>query len=202
MVDLSILAIERCLQEQEPMEHDSGNEAGTRQAAVAAVLRECADGTEALFIRRAEREGDPWSGHMAFPGGHRDPGETLEETAIRETMEELNLDLNSNARLLGPLPQLIPNFRSANNGVVVAPFVFVLEREAEITPNEEVADYHWGLLDDMFSGESLTTRDFEMMGGKQAMPGFGIQGEIIWGLTYRVLGQFFNLLDPEWVPQD
>ncbi|MEZ5557393.1 MAG: hypothetical protein R3E86_02440, partial [Pseudomonadales bacterium] len=49
----------------------------TRQAAVAVILREVpAAGdcqTEILFIQRAQKDGDPWSGHMAFPGGHLDP---------------------------------------------------------------------------------------------------------------------------------
>ena len=43
------------------------------RAAVAIMVREGSDATEMLMIRRATREGDPWSGHMGFPGGRRDP---------------------------------------------------------------------------------------------------------------------------------
>ena len=44
-----------------------------REAAVAVILREVSRlAAEVLFIKRAEKAGDPWSGHMAFPGGHRD----------------------------------------------------------------------------------------------------------------------------------
>jgi len=200
MVDLSIARIERQIRAQAPVEYVTG--AAVREAAVAAVLRDRGEGTEALFIRRAEKVGDPWSGHMAFPGGHRDSGENLEQTAIRETMEELSVDLEEHARLLGPLQQVRPNIRSPNLGMVVAPFVFALEREVEITPNHEVADYHWAPLDPMYSGEVLIHREFQMQGETRNVPGFGIDGEIIWGLTYRVVGQFFNLLDPDWVPLD
>ena len=198
MVDLSITGIESRIREQPPIDYVSGT--GIRQAAVAAILRDRGAGTEALFIRRAEKDGDPWSGHMAFPGGHRDPGESLEHTAIRETLEELDLNLNLHGRLLGPLQQVRPAMRSPNFGMVVSPFVFELERDTEINPNHEVADYHWALLDPMFTGAALIHREFEMQGEKRRVPGFGIDGEIIWGLTYRVIGQFFNLLDPTWVP--
>src|SRR4051812_31480098 len=65
-----------------------------RRAAVAVVLRERGGETEVLLIRRAERDGDPWSGHVAFPGGRADPGDaSLEATAIREAREEVGLDL-------------------------------------------------------------------------------------------------------------
>ena len=49
--------------------------ANTREAAVAIILRQqpdAPDSTDILFIKRAEKVGDPWSGHMAFPGGHRE----------------------------------------------------------------------------------------------------------------------------------
>ncbi|MCA9639821.1 MAG: NUDIX domain-containing protein, partial [Myxococcales bacterium] len=74
---------------------------GGRFAAVAAVLRPTDADTEVLLIRRAEHEGDPWSGHMAFPGGRHDPTDPdLLTTARRETLEEVGLDLSRRARLL------------------------------------------------------------------------------------------------------
>ena len=72
-------------------------------AAVAAVMREGDLGVEMLFIERARKVGDPWSGQMAFPGGRtsRDDAHTL-ATAQRETSEELGLELR-NANALGRL---------------------------------------------------------------------------------------------------
>ena len=65
------------------------------EAAVALILLPTSDGDlEALFIKRAEVEGDPWSGQMAFPGGRRDPvDDDLLATAARATLEETGIDL-------------------------------------------------------------------------------------------------------------
>jgi 8-oxo-dGTP pyrophosphatase MutT (NUDIX family) len=80
----------------------------TRQAAVAVILREATNrdaGTDILFIKRAEKEGDPWSGHMAFPGGHLEEADAdLRAASMRETMEEIGLDLGP-AQYLGALDQ-------------------------------------------------------------------------------------------------
>src|SRR5512147_2036461 len=74
-----------------------------RQSAVSIVLREPASGPEVLFIRRSEREGDLWSGHVAFPGGRVEPGEGPLEAAIRETEEEVGIDLRAVAERIGAL---------------------------------------------------------------------------------------------------
>ncbi|HXB54963.1 MAG TPA: CoA pyrophosphatase, partial [Vicinamibacteria bacterium] len=49
-------------------------EPAASRAAVALILREAARGLELLFIRRAEHDGDPWSGQVGFPGGRAEPG--------------------------------------------------------------------------------------------------------------------------------
>lgn len=71
---------------------------------MAVILREGAGGLEVLLMRRAQREGDPWSGDVSCPGGFEaavDDGPV--SAARRETFEELGLDL-STARVLGALP--------------------------------------------------------------------------------------------------
>src|SRR6185503_4424279 len=78
---------------------------GARYAAVALMLRvgPPPDGAlEMLLVKRAEYAGDPWSGHIALPGGRREPGDvSLEDTAVRETQEEIDVDLSAHARMLG-----------------------------------------------------------------------------------------------------
>src|SRR5438093_2935884 len=99
-------------------------------AAVAVVLHDGNDGIEALCIHRAVRAGDVWSGQIAFPGGRRDPGDAdLLATAIRETMEEVGVDLSS-AERLGVLDDLYPR-TPVLPPVVVRPFVFALTSRSE-----------------------------------------------------------------------
>jgi 8-oxo-dGTP pyrophosphatase MutT (NUDIX family) len=171
-----------------------------RQAAVAAILREGEHGTEALFILRAERPGDIWSGHMAFPGGHKEAGDRdLEQTAVRETLEEIGLDLNSQGRLLGLLDYLDVTPLGTKIEMVIAPYVYALEGEMPpFRPNSEVADVLWGSIHDMYYGASHTSREFHIRGETRSFSGYGVQDQIVWGLTYRMLGQFFSILDPQW----
>ncbi len=97
-------------------------ESGMIAAAVAVILHDGAAGLETLFIHRAVRAGDTWSGQIAFPGGRREPTDTdLLATAIRETMEEIGVDLSA-AERLGVLDDLYPR-TPVLPPVVVRPFV-------------------------------------------------------------------------------
>jgi len=168
------------------------------QAAVAAILRPTGDHVQALFILRAIQEGDPWSGHMAFPGGHMDEtDESLRHTAERETLEEIGLDLVQHGSYLGELSSVVANPRGRD--MVITPFVYELKTsDASLVPNEEVAEVLWGSLNEMWSGSSSMTKEFSIVGRQQEFPGFGVEGEVVWGLTYRVLEHLFALLDPDW----
>lgn len=176
----------------------------TRRAAVAVVLRPNDDDTEALFILRAIKEGDPWSGHMAFPGGHQDETDySLREAAERETMEEIGLDLVEYASYIGEIDWVQANPRGRNLDMVVAPFVYELTRPVErFVPNYEVADVLWGSLSDMHRGVSHTMHDFGVGGESMIFPGYRVDDEVVWGLTYRMLELFFMILDPEWQGHD
>jgi 8-oxo-dGTP pyrophosphatase MutT (NUDIX family) len=96
------------------------DETETLWAAVATVLREHPErGLEVLLIQRAEREGDPWSGHIAYPGGrYSSTDASMQHTAERETIEEVGLDLRAHARLLGRLS----NVPARRNGQRVVRF--------------------------------------------------------------------------------
>ena len=93
------------------------------QAAVALVVRGHVD-LEVLLIKRARRDGDPWSGHMALPGGRRDPADTsLRQTAVRETLEETGIDLDELGAHLGRLVEVRPQSPHLPR-ISVAPHVF------------------------------------------------------------------------------
>lgn len=167
------------------------------------ILRASGQDTEALFIRRSVNKDDPWSGHMAFPGGHLDPeDDTLKHAAERETLEEIGLDLGTHGRFLGQLDQVRANPRGLAIDLIVTPFVFALETEpAKLVPNYEVADILWGSLHEMYTGEILTTDQFYIREEKQTFQGYGVGGHLVWGLTYRMLDHLFSMMDPHWEQQ-
>jgi 8-oxo-dGTP pyrophosphatase MutT (NUDIX family) len=166
-----------------------------KRAAVATILRERSHGPELLLIRRAEHPRDPWSGHMAFPGGREEPSDLdLLETAIRETQEEVSLDLRSHGQLLGRLDELPAVARGRRTGLTIAPFVFELTQDVELQHNHEVAEVVWTPLEPMFRGQRATTFAYEISGQQLSLPAHDIQGRIVWGLTYRMLESLFSLL--------
>ena len=167
--------------------------ADARQAAVAVILREREGVAEVLFIQRAVKEGDPWSGHMAFPGGHKDPQDaSLLAAAVRETAEEIGLDI-SGAPVIGSLPAQRP--MSARRAMQVTPFVFEIDGDPAFVPNHEVADVVWTPLEPMFRGDNHAVDSPD--GGAMRFNGFRLAGgHFVWGLTYRMVQTFFEAVDP------
>jgi 8-oxo-dGTP pyrophosphatase MutT (NUDIX family) len=165
-------------------------------AAVAMMLRDGAAGLEVLFIRRAEHPRDPWSGHMAFPGGRQhaeDP--TLLDTAIRETREEVGLDLSLEAEHIGQLDDLQAIARGKPQETVIRPFVFEVHRESPIQPDEkEVAEALWTPLLPLYRGEADTIRPYQWHGTQIDFPAYDVDGRVVWGLTYQMLRSFFRIL--------
>ncbi len=169
--------------------------ASTR-AAVAAILRTGRDGLELLFIRRAEHEGDPWSGHISFPGGRSEPGDDgLLATATRETAEETGLDLRQDAELLGSLDEIRAMARGRPVDLTIAPFVFRLLRPARPTPNHEVVSLHWLSLERLLSPGARASMDYRHEGATIELPCLRIDDLVIWGLTYRMFDNLRELVE-------
>ncbi|MEM9624078.1 MAG: CoA pyrophosphatase [Pseudomonadota bacterium] len=173
----------------------------TRQAAVAIIMRERPAGPEMLFIERAVKEGDPWSGHMAFPGGHRDPVDnSLQAAAMRETMEEIGLDL-TDADYLGALNHQQAQPRGRVLDMLIAPHAFQIHGDPAFEPNYEVADVVWTALQPMARNDIHDTEVKPMAGVPTTFNGYRLErGHFVWGLTYRILQTFFATLDPTWQP--
>jgi len=165
-------------------------------AAVAMLLREGASGPEVFFIRRAEHPRDPWSGHMAFPGGRHDAADaTLLETAMRETREEVGLDLSSEAEHIGQLDDLQAIARRKPQETVIRPFVFEVHRESPLQVDDrEVAEALWTPLLPLYRGEVDTVRPYQWHGTEIDFPAYDVGGRVVWGLTYQMLRSFFRIL--------
>ena len=160
-----------------------------RLAAVALVLRLGANGEpELLFIRRAERAGDPWSGHVAFPGGRKDPVDaSLLDTARRETLEETGVDLARDGLILGQLDDLQPRTPTLPP-VMVRPFV-ALVPEVKLTLNYECADAFWVPLAWLRDPASRRMTVLRERGMELQVYSYQHGEHLIWGMTERILQQ-------------
>jgi 8-oxo-dGTP pyrophosphatase MutT (NUDIX family) len=164
---------------------------GVRCAAVAVVLYDAGDaaGVRVLLMRRAERDGDPWSGHVSLPGGRYELEDgNLLATAIREAREEMAIDLSA-LRLLGNLDSLHPR-TSGPTGIEVTPFVFATDRALDPHTSAEAAAVFWMPLA-LAAGGTLDGTYTHTSG--MAFPSWTYEGHTIWGLTMRILGSILEL---------
>ena len=173
-------------------------DASLKRAAVAVVLREGTAGIEILFIRRAEHPHDPWSGQMAFPGGRVEPGDAdLVATAVRETSEEIGLDLASVGDCLGALDELRAMARMRPMNLAIAPFVFRLRQDAPLRLSDEVTSAHWLPLEELFSARFRSLHEYDHGGARLQFPCIVYEGLVIWGLTYRMFAALQETLAGE-----
>jgi len=170
-----------------PLEDDSS----LLWAAVAAILVPSPDAI--LLIQRAERHGDPWSGHMALPGGRREPGDTdLLATAVRETREEVGISLGSDA-IAGCLEDVVPRIPTLPP-IAVRPFVFLLDERPNVVLNKEVAAARWVTLDDLLKPGAYARVHLEHPAGRRVVQAYKVGQDIIWGMTERILTTLANYL--------
>lgn len=163
------------------------------RAAVAAILDPDGD---LLLIRRSERAGDPWSGHLAFPGGRMqaEDGGPL-QAAIRETWEEVGVDLREEGRLIGFLDEL-PAVRSGgvDRRLVVSPFVFACSRRPTLRPNHEVAGHYWWNIERLLAGEGRGEKEWNWQGQPIHLPAVRLEGAELWGMTLRMVDELLGSL--------
>lgn len=166
-------------------------------AAVAVILREVDGVPEVLFIERAKREGDPWSGHMAFPGGRVDPGdEDARKAAERETLEEVGVNL-AGAEALGRLDDLRGLHAAASErAMVISAFVYRVVDPGPLKPNWEVEQAFWFPLASLFDPKRHVAYPVTL-DGRFYFPGILVgepERQVVWGLTYRLLEDFFEIV--------
>lgn len=168
-----------------------------KRAAVAVILREATDGAEALVIQRAQRPGDPWSGHVGLPGGRM---ESIDDgrggqTAMRETYEELGLHL-TDGQGKGRLSDILTLDHRRRAPLVLSPYVYAAPEVMQITPNHEVAGWQWlslAWLDEPTNRDTLLYRRY---GLRMRLPCYDCgpygpcgQSRVLWGLTLTLFDE-------------
>lgn len=178
-----------------PAPPNSERDGGRKHAAVSLILREGPE-LEALLIKRAKAEGDPWSGHMALPGGRRDPDDAdLLATAVRETHEETGVVLDPRRMVLGHLPTLEPStFRLPP--LSIHPFVFGVPGGTEASvASPEVDEVLWTPVRRFAGPEARSNVEIPLDDGRRTFPCFRVGHRVIWGLTFRILTDFLRRLE-------
>lgn len=167
---------------------------GQREAAVAVLIRP-RETLDVLLIRRAELHGDPWSGHVALPGGRRSPGDPdLLATACRETHEEVGVPIDRVGTFVGALDEVAP-LSVRLPPIVVAPFVLAVPPETTARPDpREVQAALWVPIDALRDRAAASEILIESDAGPLSFPSLAYEDYVIWGLTYRILQQFLQTI--------
>jgi 8-oxo-dGTP pyrophosphatase MutT (NUDIX family) len=165
-----------------------------QRSAVALILRERNSRLEVLMIKRAEREGDPWSGHMAFPGGRMDPGDrTSRSAAERETLEEVGIYLEKAGHCIGRLSDILARRHSRRKIMSVSPYVYRLHIPVGIDFNHEVAETVWVPLDFLCDYRNRETMYFQRNWLKVPLPCYYYEGRQIWGMSLQMLDELIGV---------
>ncbi|MFV0476867.1 MAG: NUDIX hydrolase [Parahaliea sp.] len=167
-----------------------------RRSAVAIVLSVREGELYILMIKRAERKGDPWSGHMAFPGGRMDPNDSsVFATALRETDEEIGLHLPDSASRIGRLSDIQAQPHKGMFGMIVTPYVFRLEQDVAFSPNYEVAEVVWVPLEFLLDTDNRESMVWQRGKLSLTLPCYLYEGRRIWGMSLMMLDELMDLVE-------
>jgi 8-oxo-dGTP diphosphatase len=164
----------------------SASEKVDAHAAVVVLLRATSQGFQVLFVKRAERAGDPWSGQIALPGGKCDAcDEDLKATVVRETLEETGINLLVGCHFLGAME---PVKSTQKPEMKILPFFVIQEKEQPINLNEELTEYFWTPLAEFAKSKRTVKLSFG------EYPAYVIEDHVVWGLTYKILSNLLALM--------
>ena len=179
----------------------------TPRASVAAIFHEMADdpqGTDPsdlnnvrlLFIERATRDGDPWSGDLAFPGGRVEPEDTdIHHTAERETQEEIGWTLAPTERL-GRLDDMTGSVIP----ITVAACVYATQQVQTPTLSTEVVDVFWTPVADLIDPQRRVVHTLQGRSEERQFPALDVLGPgrpLLWGVTYRFVTDLMRFFGHE-----
>ena len=192
----SPLSLARIVARLDPYRPEPPPRGRPQRAAVAALLRFPRGAAEVLLMQRAEHPEDRWSGHVSFPGGRWDEGDPdLLATVVRETREEVGIDLEASARLLGVLKPMRAIARGRFLPMTISPFVFEQVKEQEIVLNAEATGWFWLPLDEARRGALDDRYEYRLGPVPLSFPCWRYQGRVIWGLTYQMLLDLLRVVE-------
>lgn len=162
-------------------------------SAVALILGEEHSEPQILFIRRASRHDDPWSGDLAFPGGRIEATDrNAQAAAEREVREEIGLHLQTE-QFVGRLDDIA----GAHLPVIVSCFVYQIGHPVTLTLSDEVAQTFWIPLSRIADARRHGPATVSFNGQTFSRPAIDLLGpghRVLWGITYRLVMNFLDRL--------
>jgi 8-oxo-dGTP pyrophosphatase MutT (NUDIX family) len=157
------------------------------RAAVAIVITTKTQTPEVLLIKRAIREGDPWSGDIAFPGGkqHAEDRNTC-QTALRELREETGIT-PSNTEPVYRLPDKLTRLHHAPLPMTISPWIFETDSPQTAKLNHESTDFLWLPLTEFLREDAQSTLKWKTRLGTFTMPTLEVDEHRIWGITLSII---------------
>lgn len=167
----------------------------SKRAAVAITVRSGGSGPEILMIQRAVRQGDPWSGHMGFPGGRKDESDASDMAcAKRETREEIGFDLDIYGELVCQLSDVNTGWRADRPEMLVAPFVFKVGSTPVFELNHEVDDTLWVPLSFLLNDANRSRHQWDWRGEVLESDAFTFDDRLIWGLSLMMIDELLQII--------
>lgn len=167
----------------------------SKRAAVAITVRSGVSGPEILMIQRAVRQGDPWSGHMGFPGGRKDESDVSDMAcAKRETREEIGFDLDVYGELVCQLSDVNTGWRADRPEMLVAPFVFKVGSTPVFELNHEVDDTLWVPLSFLLNDANRSRHQWDWRGEVLESDAFTFDDRLIWGLSLMMIDELLQII--------
>ena len=158
-------------------------------------------GLQVLMIERARCKGDPWSGHMAFPGGRMDPGDSsIRAAGLRELSEEVGIEANAEMIEIGRLSDLLTKVRRARGPMVITPIVYRVDHMLPTLHNHEVADSLWVPLAIFTDPQTRLSMKWQYRGRYIEVPYYRYQNKQIWGLSLAMLDELAALMKHRAMP--
>jgi 8-oxo-dGTP pyrophosphatase MutT (NUDIX family) len=143
-----------------------------------------------LLMRRAERAGDPWSGHVSFPGGRVDPRDpSTRAAALRELQEETGLPMDAPITPMGRLSDLLTREHGRRRPMVVTPYVYRLPHAVALTPGLEAASLWWEPLHNLVDASLRRTVIWRVAGLPLPFPSIEVNGARLWGLSLMMVNE-------------
>ena len=157
-------------------------------AAVAIILFQ-EDKKLKFFLTRRTSNVDHHKGEISLPGGAQDKGESFKDTSLRESEEEIGINIY--LELIGKLTPLY----APVSGFLIHPYVWYSKDKPSTTINEnEVESIHDIDLDELQDDTTLSTKSIKVKGLSVDVPSFHFDSCISWGATAMILSEFKDSL--------